>query len=178
MRVLVRTEFGNPLLRRRARSVPLKLIKTARFKKLIAQMIYTMRRVQGVGLAAPQVGSPLQLAVIETRPTKNRPKLKKRGPIVVVNPKILSFSKETVKDWEGCLSFEGVRGRVPRPKEITISYYNERGEKVVEKAKGLWARIFQHEVDHLNGTLYVDRMPDMTSLMTYSEFKNRILKKK
>jgi peptide deformylase len=177
MKVLARTEFGNPILRQRAKNVPLKQLKMSSFKKLIVQMIYTMRRVHGVGLAAPQIGKSLQLAVIETRPSQFRPKLKKRGPIVVVNPKIISYGKDKAKDWEGCLSFEGARGRVPRSKEITVEYFNEKGEKVTERAKGLWARIFQHEIDHLNGVVYVDRMENMISLMAVGEFKKRVLKK-
>lgn len=177
MKVLPRTEFGNPILRKRAKAVSQAYLKSPAFKKLVKEMIYTMRRVHGVGLAAPQIGQSLQLAVIETRPSEFRPKLKKKGPIVAVNPKILSYGKEEAKDWEGCLSFEGVRGRVPRPKEITVEYSNEKGEKVVEQAKGLWARIFQHEIDHLNGLTYVDRIQDTKTLMTIGEFEKRVLKK-
>lgn len=141
-------------------------------------MLYTMRRVGGVGLAAPQIGESLNLAVMEIRATPTRPDLKKKGPITIVNPKITKYSKAVVEDWEGCLSFKNVRGCVPRSKEITVLYLNEKGEKVKEKASGLWARIFQHEIDHLNGKVYVDRIKDMKTLMTFSEFKQRVMKKK
>ena len=137
-----------------------------------------MRRTNGVGIAAPQVGQPLQIAVIETRPTPTRPRLKHRGPIVVVNPKITKYLGGRANDWEGCLSLTGVRGKVPRTKEITVQYHNERGEKIKEKATGLWARIFQHEIDHLNGITYIDRIKDTRTIMTLSEFKKRILRKK
>lgn len=178
MKVLPRTEFGNPVLRKRAKNVSLKFLKTAGFRKLVKEMIYTMRQVPGVGLAAPQIGKSLRLVVMETRPMKNRPNLKKKGPIVVVNPKVVTFSKTKNKDWEGCLSLMNVRGRVPRSKEVVVEYYNEKGEKIRERARGFWARIFQHEIDHLNGTLYIDRMEDMQTLITQKELKKRLSKKK
>lgn len=139
-------------------------------------MIHTMRRAGGVGLAAPQVGIPLQLAVMEMRPTKTRPKLPRRDPIVIVNPRIAKHSGIHT-DWEGCLSLDNVRGKVPRASAVTATYLNADGRKVVERATGLLARIFQHEIDHLHGILYVDRMKDMTTLMTLTEFKKHIVKK-
>jgi len=178
MKILPRTEFGNPILRKKAKKVPLDFLKTKKFKELIKQMIYTMRRTHGVGLAAPQIGESLSIAVLETRPTNTRPDLERKGPIVIVNPKIVKYSKEKIEGWEGCLSFNGVRGSVPRSKDITVEYYNENGKKISEKATGLWARIFQHEIDHLNGIVYVDNMKDMKSLTTLQEFKKRVLKKK
>ncbi len=178
MKILPRTQFGNPILRSKAKAVSLNFLKTPKGKKLIKAMIYTMRRSHGVGLAAPQIGESLQLAVMETRPTKMRPNLKRKGPIVIVNPKINSYSKEKIADWEGCLSLMGVRAKALRPKNITVSYFNVDGKKVVEQATGLWARIFQHEIDHLNGIAYMDRIKNTKTFMTNSEFKKRIVKKK
>lgn len=177
MRVLPRTEFGNPILRTKAKTVPASFLKSKAFTKLEAEMIHTMRRVNGVGLAAPQVGVPMRMAVMEMRVTPTRPNIKHKGPITIVNPTIVSKGK-TKSDWEGCLSLSGVRGSVPRADSVTVSYTNSKGEKVTERASGLWARIFQHEIDHLNGVLYVDQMKDMKTLMTESEFKKRIIKKK
>jgi peptide deformylase len=176
MKILPRTEFGNPILRAKAKKVPLSFLQTTKFKTLAKNMIYTMRRSGGVGLAAPQVGESLQIAVMEIRTTPTRPNQKHQGPIVIVNPRITSFSKELEKGWEGCLSLKGVRGLVPRPKSITVQYYNVDGEMVVEKASGLWARIFQHEIDHLNGLGCIDKM-DTKTIMTIAEFKKRVLKK-
>ena len=88
----------------------------------------------------------------------------------------VKYSKDKITDWEGCLSFKNVRGSVPRSKSVTVKYHNEKGEKVVEKAIDLWARIFQHEIDHLNGTVYIDRVANTKTVMTLSEFKKRILK--
>lgn len=178
MKVLPLTEFGNPILRTKAKEIPLDAIRSKKYRSLIREMIYTMRRTGGVGIAAPQVGKSIRLAVMEMRPTKTRPDLKKKSPIAIINPKILKYSSAKENDWEGCLSLKRVRGSVSRPRNITVQYYNEQGEKVTEKTSGLWARIFQHEIDHLNGKVYVDHMNDMTTLMTLGEFKKRILKKK
>ncbi len=178
MKILNRTQFGNPILRTKAKIIPLKFLKTSKGKTLIKRMIYTMRRTNGVGLAAPQIGKALQLAVMETRPTPTRPKLNHKGPIVIVNPKITKYSGKKTNDWEGCLSLNGVRGKVPRPKEITARYYNEKGERFIEKISGLWARIFQHEIDHLSGITYIDRIEDTKTIMSLSEFKKRVVNKK
>lgn len=174
MKILRRTEFGNPILQKKAKKVLMKTIGTTSFQTLVKQMIYTMRRAGGVGLAAPQIGKGIQLAVMETRPTKTRPNLKRSDVIVTVNPRITYRSKEMQPSWEGCLSCEGIRGKVPRAKTISVEYYDECGEKVIAAAGGLWAAIFQHEIDHLNGITFLDRMRDMKTLMTLKEFRRRI----
>jgi peptide deformylase len=176
MKILPRTQFGNPILRQKAKKVSSAFLKTAGFKKLVPQMFYTMKRANGVGLAAPQIGLSLQLAVIQVQPTRLRPNLEDLGKIVIINPRIVGRAKEQVDDWEGCLSFPGVRGKTPRHKSITVEYLDEKGKKVVRKLAGFLARVFQHEIDHLNGTVYVDRMKDMKTLMILPEFKERILK--
>jgi peptide deformylase len=138
-------------------------------------MFFTMREVGGVGLAAPQIGLPIKLAVIKIGKTHTRQDLIALPPIVLINPKIESHSKEELQDWEGCLSLPAVRGLVPRYKQIVVSYYDETGKKqrrVIDKF--FQARVFQHEIDHLNGNLYVDRMRDMQNLMTLKEYMKRI----
>lgn len=178
MKILPRTSLGDPILRRKAKKVSPAFLKTIKAKNLIKGMLFTMHKAHGVGLAAPQIGKPIQLAVLQTYPNKNRPNLKAKGPIVIINPKITYYSKERVIDWEGCLSLEGIRGKVPRSKNIVVTYTNVFGKRVIEKASGFWARIFQHEIDHLNGIVYIDRVEDTKTLMTFSEFKKRVLKKK
>ena len=134
-----------------------------------------MREVGGVGLAAPQIGLPIQLAVIKIGKTPTRQDLTALPPIVLINPKIERHSKEELQDWEGCLSLPAVRGLVPRYKQIVVSYYDGTGKKqrrVIDKF--FQARVFQHEIDHLNGNLYVDRMRDMQSLMTLDEYMKRV----
>jgi peptide deformylase len=150
-------------------------IRTPAFQKLIQKMFFTMRRVGGVGLAAPQIGKSIQLAVIEITKTGLRPGVVPLGPTVIVNPVIVRRSKELVADWEGCLSFPGARGLVRRSKKITVAFLDRDGKKKTAELKGFQARVFQHEIDHLNGTVYVDRMADMTSLMTTGEFRERVL---
>ncbi|MBU6323081.1 MAG: peptide deformylase [Patescibacteria group bacterium] len=173
-KTLSRTEFGNPVLRMKARSVTQAFLKTPQFKALEKAMLRTMRSADGVGLAAPQIGLPVRIAVMELHPAKKGGR--KKGPLTLVNPRIISYSKERKNDWEGCLSCRGIRGLVPRAKDIIVAYTDTSGKKRTEKASGLWARIFQHEIDHLDGTVYVDRMPDMRHLMTTREYKKRILK--
>lgn len=175
MRVLPRTQFGNPALRKKAKRVPLKEIKSKKFQELVKQMFYTMRRADGVGLAAPQIDKSIQLVVVCIAPTKYRPNLKPPLKTAVINPKIVKHSKETVDDWEGCLSCMAIRGRVPRYTNVTVEYYDGLGEKQRATFKDFHARVFQHEIDHLSGVLYIDRVKDTTSIMTLQEFEKRIL---
>lgn len=177
MKRLPRTQFGNPILRKKAKKVSTKLLGSRFLKQLIKEMFFTIRRVGGVGLAAPQVGRSLQLAVIEIKKTPTRPKVIPLAPTVVINPEILTASKKRMNDWEGCLSFPNVRGLVPRYKSITVKYFDQSGKRYVVILEGFQARVFQHEIDHLSGTVYVDRMQDTQSLMTFKEFKERVLGK-
>lgn len=172
LNILPRTEFGNPVLRKKSVKVKKEFLKTPQFKALEKAMVRTMRSAEGVGLAAPQVGLPLRIAVMELHPAKKGGK--KKGPLTIVNPRIVFFSKEKKYDWEGCLSCRGIRGKVPRAKKIIVEYATATGEKKREKASGTWARVFQHEIDHLNGIVYVDRMPNMRRLMTTREYKKRV----
>lgn len=167
MKRLPRTYFGDSILRAKAKPVLLSEIKKPAFQKLIKLMFFTMREVNGVGLAAPQIGLSLRLAVIKNG--------RKSPRIVIINPKIEIHSKEKKQDWEGCLSLPSVRGLVPRCVKIVVSYYDENGRKQ-RKAINRFseARVFQHEIDHLDGALYVDRMRDMASLMTLGEYIKRI----
>jgi peptide deformylase len=177
MRRLPRTYLGNPVLRKKAKPIPLRDIATENFQRLVTQMFFTMRKVGGVGLAAPQIGKPIQLAVIEVKKTPTRPRIVPLEPTVIINPRILSHSRELLNDWEGCLSFPNARGLVPRYRTIRVSYFDRFGDKQVKTLRGFQARVFQHEIDHLNGLIYVDKMIDMRSLMVLGEFKKRLLKK-
>ncbi len=173
MPILKRTHFGNPILRKKAKEISLREITTPAFKKLVRQMFGAIQNI-GVGLAAPQIGKSIRLAVIDIHPLPHRPDV---TPIkrVLINPEILKYSKETESEYEGCLSFDGVRGSVPRSTSVKVCYYNEKGEKCIETAVGFLAKVFQHEIDHLNGVLFVDRMKDMKTLMTAQEYSKRIL---
>ena len=176
-RVLPLTLLGNPLLRRKAKKVTRAFLASREFAVLERDMIRTMRSSGGVGLAAPQVGVPLRIAVMEMHPTELRPRLAQRGPLTIVNPRIVSYGTRSTSSWEGCLSFMQLRGRVPRSNSVTVEYQATGGEVVREIATGLWARIFQHEIDHLDGIVYVDRVTDTCSYMELSEYRQRIIGK-
>jgi peptide deformylase len=124
-------------------------------QRLVDDMVDTMRQAPGVGLAAPQVGESFRLIVVEYGDDEDEeipPKL-----YVMVNPEITRASKETVLGTEGCLSIPGIQGEVERNEAVTVKGMNRRGSPMTVKAKGWLARIFQHEIDHLDGVLFVDR---------------------
>jgi peptide deformylase len=154
-------QVGAPVLRNRARSLSPDEVKSAEIQQLIAWMRETMRDAPGVGLAAPQIGIPLQLAVIED---PSEAPDKERVPVpfhVLINPQ-LTLGSELVEHYEGCLSVEGFQALVPRARTVQVDALNHQGEPVKIEAGGWYARILQHEIDHLNGTLYIDRMHPRT----------------
>jgi len=171
-RVLPRTQFGNPILQHKARKVEKDEIHTPEFQELVKDMLYTMKNTPSVGYAAPQIGVPIALAVL--RPDRHDEKNKDRGHVVIINPKITEYSKKKVKGVEGCMSCRQIVGEVERSESITVEYIDEKGEKQREEASGWWARIFQHEVDHLNGIVFIERMDDMKKLYTTQEFRRQL----
>jgi peptide deformylase len=164
-------QIGEEVLRAPANQLSPEDILSAKTKELIEHMRDTMRNAPGVGLAAPQVGVPLQLAVIEDREEYHK-KLspaqlseRQRQPIpfhVIVNPRIVSSDKTGLEFFEGCLSVAGYSAIVPRARAVTVEYLNEHAESKRVEAAGWYARILQHEIDHLAGVLYVDRMRTCT----------------
>jgi peptide deformylase len=154
-------QAGDPVLRTPARPLTSDEIASAEVAQLIDLMRETMRDAPGVGLAAPQIGLPLQLAVIEdvgeVEATERRP-----VPFhVIINPQ-LTLGDERVDFFEGCLSVEGYQAVVPRARAVRVAARDHRGEAVSIEAAGWYARILQHEIDHLGGTLYIDRMRTRT----------------
>ena len=172
MTSLPRTNFGNPILRKKAKRVTLAQLKSPTFKRLIKDMFHTVEPI-GVGLAAPQVGKSLQLAVIDIHSLQHRPNVEPYKQ-VIINPEILSYSKEQDAMYEGCLSFVGLRAEAHRSKRIQVRYIDEKGEKHTEWIEGFRARVFQHEIDHLNGTLFVDRVIDTHTILTTEEYTKRV----
>ena len=141
------------VLRRKARKVT---VFDANLQKLIDDMVETMREAPGVGLAAPQVGISERLIVVEYAEDDEEEDAPKKL-FVVANPEIVKASPETEKGIEGCLSIPGLVGEVERSLQVVIRGQNRRGQSVRIKAKGWLARIFQHEIDHLEGVLFTDR---------------------
>ena len=152
----------HPTLREQAREIPIEKIGSPSIQKLIADMKEALAKEElGVALAAPQVGEQLRLFVVSGTVFAMQ-KAKEYDPEkheaqTFINPAIVSNSKKTADMEEGCLSLRGKWGVVPRAERVTLSYFNERGEKKSRGASGLLAQIFQHEVDHLDGILYIDK---------------------
>ena len=164
-------QAGDPVLRKKSRALTKEEITSAQIQQLIDLMRTTMREAPGVGLAAPQIGQSIQLAVIEDRATyisdlsAGELEERQRSAIpfhVVINPKLSVVGNSTAQFFEGCLSVEGYQAIVNRALNVRVQCLNERGEAVTINAQGWYARILQHEIDHLNGTLYVDRMKTRT----------------
>ena len=164
-------QAGDPVLREAAQPLTTGEIVKDEMQRLIRDMQETMRDAPGVGLAAPQVGLPFQLAVIEDQEEilKNLPAqelaLKGRRPVpfhLLINPKIVRAGEDKVEFHEGCLSLTGFSAIVPRTHTVRVEYLDEQGEPRSVDADGWYARILQHEIDHLHGTLYIDRMHSRT----------------
>ncbi|HZR28604.1 MAG TPA: peptide deformylase [Terriglobales bacterium] len=181
-------QAGDPVLRQQARALRADEIRSRDMQELIEHMKETMRDAPGVGLAAPQIGLSLQLAVIEDREEyakdiaaeQLRERERKAVPFhVIINPKISSTSGPLVEFFEGCLSLAGFCALVPRSSAVRVEYLDEKGTARAIEASGWYARILQHEIDHLNGTMYVDRMlsRSLTSLDNLNRFwKNKPVK--
>jgi len=164
-------QAGNPVLRRRARALAPPEIRGPEIQKLIESMHASMRAAPGVGLAAPQVGLSLQLAVIEDRADYHKDveeavlKERERRPVpfhAIINPVLEEIGNERVEFFEGCLSVSGFSALVPRARSVRVTCLDERGREKVIQATGWYARILQHEIDHLNGMLYIDHMAPRT----------------
>jgi peptide deformylase len=160
-------QTGEPVLRQIGRRLTPEEIALPAIQELIEHMRDTMRDAPGVGLAAPQVGLPIQLAVVEDRAEYLNgiaPELlaeRERKPVpflVLINPNIVEYSEETVEFFEGCLSVAGFSALVKRSRRVRVEYLDEHGQAQRLEASGWLARILQHEIDHLNGRLYIDRM--------------------
>lgn len=163
-------ELGNPLLRAKAKSISKKEIKTKKFQNFCDKLIATCEVKKGVGIAAPQVGVSKRVFVVWSRPSKKRKMIPKMDPLIVINPELIFSSKKLVRDFEGCLSIPGVRAIVPRYKEIEVSYTTRDCTSVKEKYVDFVARIFQHEFDHIEGIVFIDRI-DTKDLVTEKEYQ-------
>jgi peptide deformylase len=160
-------QVGEPVLRQPARPLLQEEIALPETQQLIVWMQETMRDAPGVGLAAPQVGLPLQLAVIEDRAEYSKDiaaerlaeRERRTVPFqVLINPHIVEHAGEQVEFFEGCLSLGGFSALVKRSRQVAVEYWDERGQPRRLEAQGWYARILQHEIDHLQGRLYIDRM--------------------
>jgi len=166
--ILPIVQAGEPVLRQQARALSPQEVRSKEIQTLISHMRETMRGAPGVGLAAPQIGISLQLAVIEDRKEYHKDvsaeqlKLRERRPVpfhVVINPRVHSNDDDqTAEFFEGCLSLPGFFAVVPRSRDVRVECLDHRGNSKTIDASGWYARILQHEIDHLHGNLYIDRM--------------------
>ena len=170
MAILKVARLGNPVLRKIAAPLTPREIQSPSFQKFIDDMIETMKEYDGVGLAADQVHESKQIAVLEVAENPRYPDKPNVPLTVLINPKISPLTDELEEDWEGCLSIPDIRGRVPRHKSIHVQARDRDGKPLEFIAVDFHARVIQHEWDHLNGKVYLDRMRDFSTLTFLTEF--------
>jgi peptide deformylase len=167
VKLLEVSQVGNPILRQMAHPID-------RFDQpvqtLIDNLMATLLDANGVGIAAPQVAASYRVIIIASRPNPRYPNAPDMEPTVMINPRLVSASDERVKDWEGCLSVPGIRGLVPRHQAIAIEYCDRQGKLQQQHLTDFVARIFQHELDHLNGLVFLDRLETTQDIVTEQEY--------
>jgi peptide deformylase len=164
-------QIGHPTLRQRAREVAAAELDTPDFHRICDDLVETMRAANGAGLAAPQVDVPLRLFAIEVGNNSRYPYKPRLDLRVFVNPVVRPISDETYESYEGCLSIPDLRGLLPRSAEVEVTYLDVEGNEHVECFGGLSAGTMQHELDHLDGVLFPDRVTDPTTLCTWEMFR-------
>ncbi len=157
-------KLGNPVLRQIAAKIDPRDIRTYDLQQFIDNLIETMLDEPGIGLAAPQVSRSIQLVVMGCEGDDGFPQT------VLINPKIVFYGPQQVENWEGCLSVDGLRGKVTRPSVVRVRALDRAGKSMDFEATGLYAVCIQHEMDHLIGKLFLDRMTDMSTLTQLVEF--------
>jgi peptide deformylase len=163
--------IGHPVLRERAREVTPEELRSREVQRLIDDMVETMRAANGAGLAANQVHETLRIAVVEVRPGNPRYPYKPPVPLtVIVNPELEALDGETAEINEGCLSVPDLRGTVDRHVNVRVRYLDRDGAEHEDVRRGLTAGTFQHEVDHLDGVLFLDRVRDPSTFTTWEQF--------
>ena len=169
MAILKVARIGHPVIRAKARELKDAEIRSSAVQRLIDDMVATMHEYDGVGLAAPQVHYALRLAVIEVPAHDER--AEDAVPLtVLVNPRVTTLGSETLSAYEGCLSIPGLRGVVPRWARVRLEARDREGQPYALDADNFFARVIQHEYDHLDGAVYIDRMQGMRSLSFLEEF--------
>ena len=166
-RVLEIAQLGHPVLRQIAE--PVAEIDDA-VRQLIDDLFATSENANGAGIAAPQVYVSSRVFILSIRPTARYPNAPDVEPMAVINPEILWASAEKEKDWEGCLSVPGIRGKVPRPREIAVRFMTGDGKTVERSFSGFAARVFLHENDHLDGLTWLDQVENNQDIVSEKEY--------
>lgn len=175
MAILKVARLGHPVLRAKALPVDVGAIRTPEIQRLIDDMVETMREYDGAGLAANQVHTLKQIAVIEVQANPRYPQAPQIPLMALINPVATPLTEELEEDWEGCLSVPDMRGRVPRHTAVRLEGYDREGRPLSLVAKDFFARVIQHETDHLNGLVYLDRMRDLSTLSHIAEWQKHWL---
>ena len=166
-------KLGNPILRQTSKELTKEEILSSEIQELIPKMWDVMKNAGGIGLAAPQIGISIQLAVIKLESESERyDNLEDSEEFVIFNPKLEVIDEEKQGFWEGCLSVPGLRGYVERPRKLKIKYLNENADEKEVIVEDFLATVFQHELDHLFGFLYVDRLNSTKDLVFEEELTN------
>ncbi|TVQ09865.1 MAG: peptide deformylase [Leptolyngbya sp. DLM2.Bin27] len=161
--------LGHPLLRQVAQ--PVDAVEDPSVQRLIDRLLLAVQAANGVGIAAPQIGQPVQVVVIASRPNLRYPRAPLMPPTVLVNPRLVAASEDTELGWEGCLSVPGWRGRVPRHRTVEVDYLDRHGRPHRQVWEGFVARIFQHEADHLVGKLFLDHVRSETDRLSETAYQ-------
>jgi peptide deformylase len=167
-RLLQIAQLGHSVLRERA--APVSDVQDTVVQELIDDMMATVAEAQGVGLAAPQVYQSKRIFIIASQPNARYPDAPQMQPTAMLNPEIVSLSDKIEKDWEGCLSIPGIRGLVPRHHSLKLKYLTRDGRQVTEEFTGFIACIIQHEIDHLEGIFFLDRMENNREIVSEKEY--------
>ena len=165
-------QIGHPILRNKTKDIPINEIKSENTQKIIEKMIKTMRKHNGAGLAANQIYEPIRICIIEVL---DNPRYKHLNTIplkILINPRvIIKKDTATFNSYEGCLSVPNLRGKVRRYNSINVTYYTMDAKKITENIKGLESIVYQHEIDHLDGYLFTDKVEDNSTLVTYENYQ-------
>ena len=170
MAILKVARLGHPVLRKVAEPVSPEAIASPEIQGLIEDMFETMAEYDGAGLAAPQVHVSRRVVIYGVEHNPRYPDAEAVPYTVLINPRVTALTEQEEEDWEGCLSLPGLRGLVPRLTRVRVEAYGRDGHRLRFEAEGFHARVVQHECDHLDATLYVDRMRSMASLTFLEEF--------
>ena len=161
-------QLGNTVLRAFSESIV--DFKSVQLAEIIEKMLDILPQSKGVGLAAPQIGYSVRVIVVASKPTSRYPDAPLMQPLVMINPVMRCVSEVQEKGWEGCLSIPGIRALVPRYREVEVCYADAQGEITTVHLEGFVARIFQHEYDHLQGIVYLDRVENNRDIISETEF--------